>query len=58
MTSETDAVRKVSFRLLRDMWLALADVGATLSAEELEREIAAIDQIHTNYLRATRTNKM
>jgi hypothetical protein len=50
MEAETDLVRKAAFRLLRDMWLALADVAPSMDQGELERETAAVDQIHVNFL--------
>jgi hypothetical protein len=54
MESEADPVRRAALRLLGDMWQALANVGATMNAETLNHEIAAIDRIHENYLRGGR----
>lgn len=54
MRTETDQVRKSALRLLRDMWLALANVADSMSEEELDREVAAVDSVHVSFLRGSR----
>jgi hypothetical protein len=44
MKREADANRQIVFRIMRDMWLELAN-ETSMSAQELAREGAAIEQI-------------
>ena len=45
MDGEPDDVRKIAFRLIRDIWIALANECASMKVEELAQEVAAISQI-------------
>jgi hypothetical protein len=45
MNLATEADKKTRFRLLRDMWIALANESGSMSAEELAQRIADIDKI-------------
>jgi hypothetical protein len=42
---ETDKIKKTTFRLLRDMWIVLANEIGTMPAEHLAKEIARIEEI-------------
>ena len=44
--SATDPRRKQSLRLLRDLWVAIADESLSMSDAELAREIATMEAIH------------
>jgi len=48
---ETDEVRKTAFRLLRDMWIALAKESSEMSRRELAQEVAAIEAIQVGLQR-------
>lgn len=52
MEQERDEVRIAALRLLRDLWVALAHQRPLLSPEELAREVAAIEQLQSGFLRA------
>ncbi len=52
MERERDEVRNAAYRLLRDMWIALAHQRPLLSPEELAREVAAIEEIQSGFQRA------
>jgi len=53
MKFEADATKQIVFRLMRDMWLELAN-ETSMSAQELAREGAAIEQIQL-HLKSTKT---
>jgi hypothetical protein len=45
MNLEADEVKKLALRLLREIWIALANESATMDAKELARQIAYIEKI-------------
>jgi hypothetical protein len=45
MDGKVDDLRRAAFRLLRDMWIALANESAAMAPEELAQDLAAIAQI-------------
>ncbi len=49
MNRETDEVRKAVFRLIRDMWVALANERSSMTATELARQIAAVETIQAGF---------
>jgi hypothetical protein len=51
MRQEPDEVKKTIFRLLRDMWVALANESGLMSAETLAQEVAAISEIEHRFRR-------
>lgn len=50
MERERDEVRNTAYRLLRDMWIGLANECASMSSEELALEVASIDKIQLGLL--------
>lgn len=54
MEQEHDEIRHAAYRLLRDMWIALAHQRPLLSPEDLAREVAAIEEIQSGFLRANK----
>jgi hypothetical protein len=50
---ETDEIRKTAFRLLRDMWIALANESAEMSREELTQEVSALAEIQSGLQRSS-----
>jgi hypothetical protein len=48
MKLEADPTRQIVFRLMRDMWLELAN-ETSMSAQELAHEVAAIEQIQCDF---------
>lgn len=55
MERERDQVRNTACRLLRDMWIALANESTSMSSEELALEVASLDQIQSGFLLDRRT---
>lgn len=53
MNLETDHVKKSIFRLLRDMWIALANESAGVSGDQLAVEIKMIDDIQSGLMSGT-----
>ena len=45
MNAASDPWQKVSFKLLRDMWIALANESLSMTKPQLANEIAAIEEI-------------
>jgi hypothetical protein len=45
MNTVSDPWQKVTFRLLRDMWIALANESVSMTKPQLANEIAAIEEI-------------
>jgi hypothetical protein len=45
MNLETNEDKKLAFKLLREMWIAVANESATLEPEELARQIASVEKI-------------
>ena len=45
MNLEADADKKRAIKLLREMWITLANESATMEPEELARQIATIEKI-------------
>ena len=45
MSVASDPWQKVTFKLLRDMWIALANESLSMSTPQLTNEIAAIEEI-------------
>jgi hypothetical protein len=52
VSQEQDKIRGAAFALLHDMWVTLGEVGPTLPADELERQVAALDQIQARFIGA------
>jgi hypothetical protein len=49
MKREPDEVKKTIFRLLRDMWITLANESALMSEKTLAQEVAAISEIEDRF---------
>ena len=47
MNVAADPGQKVTFKLLRDMWIALANESVSMSTPQLVNEIAAIEEIQS-----------
>ena len=47
MSSSCDLVKRESLKQLRDMWIALANESASMSAQELAKEIISIEAIQS-----------
>jgi hypothetical protein len=47
MELATDPWQKITFKLLRDMWIALANESLSMSKLQLANEIAAIEEIQS-----------
>jgi hypothetical protein len=47
MNMASDPWQKVTFKLLRDMWIALANESLSMSTPQLVNEIAAIEEIQS-----------
>jgi hypothetical protein len=45
MNLEADEVKKLALRLLREIWIALANESATMDPKEVARQIAYIEKI-------------
>ena len=50
MNRETDEVKRSALRLIKEMWIALANESVGMPSAELTREIAAIDEIQNGLL--------
>ncbi len=42
-----DPEKKIAFRILRDMWIALANESSGLSEVDLARQVAAIEELQS-----------
>jgi hypothetical protein len=49
MDREADNARKIVFRIIRDIWIALANERTSMSPEELAQEVADIAQIQLGF---------
>ena len=47
MNVASDPWQKVTFKLLRDMWIALANESPSMTKPQLTNEIAAIEEIQS-----------
>jgi|HubBroStandDraft_6_1064221.scaffolds.fasta_scaffold3291592_1 hypothetical protein len=47
MNTASEPWQKVTFRLLRDMWIALANESLSMTKPQLANEIAAIEEIQS-----------
>jgi hypothetical protein len=47
MNGASDPWQKVTFKLLRDMWIALANESLSMTKPQLANEIAAIEEIQS-----------
>jgi hypothetical protein len=50
-SAEVDPFRKNAFKILRDMWIALANESLGLSEPDLVREVAAIEELQATVTR-------
>jgi hypothetical protein len=50
MNRETDEVKRTALRLVKEMWIALANESVGMPSAVLTREIAAIDEIQNGLL--------
>jgi hypothetical protein len=56
MNMATDPWQKVTFKLLRDMWIALANESLSMTTPQLVNEIAAIEEIQSAATRPAKTS--
>jgi hypothetical protein len=52
---EADPTIKAVLRLIGELWVSLANVSASMSAEELAREVAAVEKIQSAFSSAKQT---
>jgi hypothetical protein len=45
LNATSDQRKKIAFRILRDMWITLANGSSRFSAADLAKEVAAIDEL-------------
>jgi hypothetical protein len=45
MTAASDPQKIVAFRILRDMWITLANESVSLTGGELARQVSAIEEL-------------
>jgi len=53
----SDTGKQTAFRMLREMWIALANESSSMSSQMLAKEIAAIDELQATIIGSPEISK-